>query len=477
MPEETLYWYDYETFGEDPYRDLPVQFAGIRTDLDLNPISQPLVLYCKPPPDYLPSPVACLIHGITPQLAIARGIPECQFIRRINSEFSVPRTCVVGYNNIRFDDEVTRCGLYRNLLDPYAREWRYGNSRWDLIDVVRMARALRPEGIQWPRDEAGRLTLKLDHLTAINGIQHAHAHDALQDVMATISLAKLIKTRQPRLYDFLFQSRGKHAATRMLALGSMVPVVHASSRFSTEKLNLTLVVALAKSPANPNGIVTFDLSQDPQQMLEMTPLEIHDSLYAPRDQPGKQNDRVALKTIHLNKCPAIAPLSVIRSEDARRLALDVSLCMKHLDILKRAEGLGEKIGAVMSLGKREMLERDPELSLYAGFPTQSDRRTLDELASASPTELSRLTPVFDDPKYDELFFRYRARNFPETLDSQDRIRWHDHCQNRLIAGANGARHGLQQYLDVIAELEAGEASADRLGILNHLRGYAMSLTA
>lgn len=477
MSDETLYWYDYETFGEDPCRDLPVQFAGVRTDLDLNTISEPLVLYCKPPPDYLPSPVACLIHGITPQFAIARGIPECAFIQRINSEFSVPGTCVVGYNNIRFDDEVTRYGLYRNLLDPYAREWRNGNSRWDLIDVVRMARALRPEGIEWPRDEAGRLTLKLDHLTASNAIQHAHAHDALQDVMATISLAKLIKTRQPRLYDFLFRNRSKQAVTRMLALGSMVPVVHASSRFSTEKLNLTLIVALAKSPANPNGIVTYDLSQDPRRMLEMTPLEIHRSLYAPKDQHGKKSDRVALKTVHVNKCPAIAPLSVLRNEDVQRIALDVPSCMKHLDILKRTEGLAEKIGEVMSLDNREIQERDPELSLYTGFPTQRDRNTLDQLASASPTELSKLSPVFDDPKYTELIFRYRARNFPETLDGQDRIRWQDHCRKRLIAGGNGAKHNMQQFLDVVAELETGEASADRIGILSGLREYAISLNA
>jgi len=41
----TLYWHDYETFGSDPRRDRPAQFAGLRTDEELNEIGEPLVLY------------------------------------------------------------------------------------------------------------------------------------------------------------------------------------------------------------------------------------------------------------------------------------------------------------------------------------------------------------------------------------------------------------------------------------------------
>jgi exodeoxyribonuclease-1 len=57
----------------------------------------------------------------------------------------------VGYNSLRFDDEVTRNTLYRNLYSPYDREWQNGNSRWDIIDMVRACHDLRPEGIVWPR--------------------------------------------------------------------------------------------------------------------------------------------------------------------------------------------------------------------------------------------------------------------------------------------------------------------------------------
>ncbi|MGH8474260.1 MAG: exonuclease domain-containing protein, partial [Methylococcales bacterium] len=127
----TLYWHDYETFGTDPAWDRPAQFAGLRTGEDLEIIAEPLVLYCKPADDMLPNPEACLITGITPQLASRKGLPEADFIAAIHEQLAQPATCGAGYNSLRFDDEVTRNCLYRNFYDPYAREWQHGNSRWD----------------------------------------------------------------------------------------------------------------------------------------------------------------------------------------------------------------------------------------------------------------------------------------------------------------------------------------------------------
>ena len=78
----SLYWYDYETFGLDPSRDGISQFAGIRTNERLEVIGEPLTIYCYPPIDRLPSPEACLVTGITPQIALETGIPEKEFIQK-----------------------------------------------------------------------------------------------------------------------------------------------------------------------------------------------------------------------------------------------------------------------------------------------------------------------------------------------------------------------------------------------------------
>jgi exodeoxyribonuclease-1 len=96
-----------------------------------------------------------MVTGITPQEAREKGVNEAEFARRIHDLFTVPNTCVVGYNNIRFDDEVTRNIFYRNFYDPYAWSWQNRNSRWDLLDIMRACYALRPEGINWPENDEG----------------------------------------------------------------------------------------------------------------------------------------------------------------------------------------------------------------------------------------------------------------------------------------------------------------------------------
>ncbi|MDA0651168.1 MAG: exodeoxyribonuclease I, partial [Proteobacteria bacterium] len=163
---ESFYWHDYETSGADPSQDRPWQFAGVRTNAQLEIVGEPLTLYAQPTPDRLPHPAAVRVTGITPQEALAKGVPEAQFIARIHAELAQPRTCGVGYNSIRFDDEVTRFTLWRNFRDAYAREWQNGNSRWDLLDVARAYQALRPAGIEWPVRDDGQTSFRLEDLTA-----------------------------------------------------------------------------------------------------------------------------------------------------------------------------------------------------------------------------------------------------------------------------------------------------------------------
>ena len=475
MAAETLYWYDYETFGTDPARDRPAQFAGLRTDLDFNPLDDPLVLYCRPTPDYLPQPDACLITGITPQIALAKGVHEAEFIQRINAEFSVPSSCVLGYNSLRFDDEVTRYTLYRNLMDPYAREWRNGNSRWDLIDVARMTAALRPEGIEWPLDEAGKKTFKLDRLTVANGIEHQDAHDALADVKATIALARMLKQRQPRLFDYLWKHRGKRAAANLLGLGTWQPLVHASGRFSAEKGSIAVIVALAQDPGNPNGVVCYDLSVDPEPMLSLAPEALRERLYtSTADLPAGVN-RIPLKNVHLNKCPALAPISVIRPEDAQRLKIDLEQCKAHLAQLRQAPGLVAKIQATVTPDGRRERSKDPDLMLYDGFIGDTDRWQLEHLRMRAPTEMAQLNPEFVDERLPELVFRYRARNFPETLAPEEATRWMTFCRERLTGHRPGASLTVAEYEHRIRELEQLHGSSPHAPVLRALREYLATL--
>ncbi|HIP76816.1 MAG TPA: exodeoxyribonuclease I, partial [Psychromonas hadalis] len=227
---KTFYWYDYETFGISPKMDRISQFAGIRTDENLNILDEHM-FYCKPTNDCLPSPEACAVTGISPQHCERKGMIEHAFIKKINTEFSTPNTCIVGYNSIRFDDEFTRYTLYRNFIDPYAWHWKNGNTRWDILDVVRLCYALKKESsLKWVHDDSGKPIFKLDQLSIANGIEHTDAHDALADVRATIAIAKIIKDTQPQLFDYAFSLREKKTVEAKIQL--FEPMLHTSGMYS-----------------------------------------------------------------------------------------------------------------------------------------------------------------------------------------------------------------------------------------------------
>ena len=472
MSRQTLYWYDYETFGIDPRRDRPVQFAGIRTDQEFNPIGDPLVLFCKPTNDTLPQPDACLITGITPKKALREGVCEAEFIAKIDHQFTQPNTCVIGYNNIRFDDEITRNTLYRNFFDPYVREWQRGNSRWDLIDMVRLAGALRPSGIEWPLNENGMPTFRLDQLTLVNGIKHSEAHDALADVFATIALAKLIKVKQPKLYEFVFRNRGKHMAAQFLNTSPMRPVIHASEKYGVEKHCIAVVAPVAEHPTNQNAMIVYDLMEDVDLLIGLTAQEIRQRVFTPKKQLPEGVKRLSLKAVHRNRCPVLVPANTLGAEDAKRLQIDSKICRENLEKIKNSSGLlASKIQTVFAEADLPE-ENDPDLMLYSGgFFSEHDRSIMDDIRSTSPENLSQIKPKFHDKRLPEMLFRYRARNFPEYLSDEEGERWDSYRRKRLTQKEYGGSIVIDEYREKLKDLRRSVSSQKELGIIEELEAY------
>ncbi|PKM13563.1 MAG: exodeoxyribonuclease I [Gammaproteobacteria bacterium HGW-Gammaproteobacteria-3] len=470
MTTSTLYWHDYETFGTDPARDRPVQFAGVRTDLDLRTVGEPLNIYCRPALDTLPQPEACLVTGITPQLAEAKGVCEAEFIGIIQEQMAQPNTCVLGYNSLRFDDEVTRNTLYRNLRDPYQREWQNGNSRWDLLDVLRAAWALRPEGIEWPLDNEGVPVFRLELLTEANALEHESAHDALADVYATIAMARLLKTAQPKLYRFLFEHRTKAAAGDLLQLGKGAPVVHISGKYPARKNCLAVVLPICRHPTNSNGIIVYDLSVDPEALLSLSAEDIRQRIFTPSAQLPQGVERVPLKTVHVNKCPVLAPIKVIRPQDAARLQLDLEACCRHIERIMAVPELTAKITQVFNADYSRQ-ETDPDLMIYSGgFFNDRDKQLMAKIQCTTPERLAHMSFDFNDARLPEMLFRYRARNYPETLTAEEQIRWREDCRRRLTQPEAGSAQVLGDFVEKLHALRA-DASADQT-IVSALQQFA-----
>jgi len=476
----TYYWHDYETFGADPVRDRPVQFAGLRTDAELNPIGEPLTLFARPADDYLPHPEACLITGITPQRAAAEGMPEAEFIARVHEELARPGTCGVGYNSLRFDDELTRHALYRNFYDPYAREWQNGNSRWDLIDVVRTAEALRPEGIAWPRREDGLPSFRLEDLTAANGIAHEGAHDALSDVRATLALARLVRERQPKLFAWLQSHRDKNAAREALDLAALRPVLHVSGMFGAARHNCSLIVPLAMHPGNRNEVICYDLAEDPQPLVDGDAETLRSLLYTRAEELPEGVQRPGLKSVHLNRCPVLLPPKMLDGRLAERAGLDGERCRRHLATLRAwregdPRGLADKLAAIHTRPP-ESGRRDPELALYGGFLSDADRRACDAVRATPPAGLAGAAFAFEDPRLPELLFRYRARNYPETLDAEEREAW-EAFRYRRLSGEDGFGALDLETFNARIEALAADAGPRAAALLADLQAWGDTLLA
>jgi len=453
----SIFWHDYETTGINTRCDRPLQVAGLRTDFDLNEIDEPISLYCRPADDILPHPAACLVTGITPQLLAEQGLCEAEFMTRVHAQLAQPGTCGAGYNTLRFDDEVTRYSLYRNFFDPYAREWQGGNSRWDLIDIVRTAYALRPEGIEWPQQD-GRTSLRLELLSKANGIDHGHAHEALSDVRATIALARLIRQKQPKLYDWLFQLRSKHKVMEQIRL--LQPLVHVSGRFSAARSYLGVVLPLAWHPHNRNTLIVCDLHQETLPLLRESAEVLRQRLYTRHEDLAEGELPVPLKLVQINRCPVLAPLSVLRPADQQRLGIDLTLLQSRGEQLADQQAQWQdKLEHIY--GKDDFApSEDPEQQLYNGFIGDRDRRLCEQVRALEPAQLGRGQWLFDDPRLPELLFRYRARNFPDTLTPEERQRWYAFCQQRLSQPQWGAPNTLGDFQQ--AHLQAWER-ADEAG--------------
>ncbi|GAB3679708.1 exodeoxyribonuclease I [Salinisphaera aquimarina] len=475
MPDFTFFWHDYETFGANPRRDRPAQFAGIRTDADFNVVGEPVEIFCQPDMDTLGHPEATLITGITPQMALERGVPEPEFIERIVSEMAVPGTCNVGYNSLRFDDEVTRHTLWRNFFDPYAREWQNGCSRWDIIDMVRLAYALRPDGIEWPLREDGAPSFRLEDLAKANNLAQERAHDALSDVHATIALARLIREKQPRLYDYVVNNRDKRSAAALLDLKTRKPALHVSQKFPAKLGCLSPVMPIAPHPSNKNAVIVYDLRVDPAPLLELSPEEIHERIFTPSEDLPEDAPRVALKGVHINKCPVLAPFEMLRDGEAERLSLDVPACRRHWKAINHdIDTVAAKAVAVFDAHAFDP-SGDAETALYAGFVGDADRKIAERVRRASGEELAAGDLVFSDNRLNELLLRYRARHFPDTLVDAERDDWNSWVAKRLEYAPDGGL-SLDDYDDVIAQLmERVQGEPAKLQLLLDLKAWSGKL--
>ncbi len=471
---ESLFWYDYETSGLNPKYDRVYQFAGLRTDLDFNSIGEAISLYCKPGLDTLPSPDACLITGLSPIKLQEIGMSEVAFVKAIHKEFSQPKTCVLGYNSIRFDDEFTRFTLYRNLYEPYGREWQGGNSRWDILGLVQAAYALRPEGINWPTNDKAKISLRLEDLSKANGLSHEKAHDAMSDVTATIEMAKLIKTTQPKLFDFVFNNRNKHKINELVWNSQSMPVVYCTSMVNRKFGHLAIVKPLFTQKTNQNSIITFDLRYDPSELEGMSQQQIEELIFKKKDGGSRPKIASAFHAITINRCPVVVPLNTLNEESMSRFDIDLVQCLKNAEFFKNQQNLLKNVQSVYDKPK-EYPSLDAEMALYSGgFINDSDKKRMHYVHQLDANQFAVETVHFDDQRLNEILLRFKARNYYESLNEDEQMQWQKYCQQRLFEPEEGL--SWEKFKSRVDEmLNQSDLSEAKIALLKEVKQFGESL--
>jgi len=450
MPK-TFFFYDLETSGLSGRDDRIMQFAGIRTDMDLQQVGEPVNMLVKLNDDTLPSPDALMVTGITPQQTVADGYSEAEFAKILVNEVFTPDTIVVGFNNIRFDDEFIRHLLWRNFYDPYEWSWKDGRSRWDLLDVVRMTRALRPAGINWPVDDKGQPTNRLELLASANGLDHVKAHDALSDVEALIGVTKLIRDKQPQLYEYLLQLRDKNEVKKLVNLDVKQPFVYVSGRLDSDFNKATVAFPLT---ASSNGnVVVYDLRYDPTPFLKMSSKELAKKVYATWEERSKDDfEKLPVKELQYNRAPAVAPLGVLSGQDGwKAIGLSEEIITKHKSLLLSVPSFAENVRSVFENKQEYKKSSDPEAQLYDGFVTDVDKLRIESVRNADEKTLADFHPTFNDDRLPDLLLHYKARNFPRSLAEDEAVAWENWRAERINRALPGFLKSLQRLSTTVSD--------------------------
>jgi exodeoxyribonuclease-1 len=464
---QTFFFYDLETSGLDARHSRIMQFAGIRTDMDLNPIGEPYNVLVKLNDDTLPAPEALMVTGITPQQTQADGYTEAEFAKLLKDEIFTPETVSVGFNSIRFDDEFVRHLFWRNFHDPYEWSWKDGRSRWDLLDVVRMTRALRPEGITWPVVD-GKATNRLELLTKENGIDHLKAHDALSDVEALIAVTNLIKTKQPQLYQYLFDMRDKKKVQKMVNLDEKKPFVYTSGRYDAAHEKTT--VAFPLTSGKNGNVIVYDLRYDPTGLVDLSVGELKNKLYATREERKKEGFiPLPVKELQYNRAPAVAPVGVLEQSDGwKKIHLDMETVEKHKMLLLRSPQFAENVRSIFENRAEFKKSPHPEAQLYDGFVADRDRLRIETVRNATERELADFHPEFSDERLGGLLLHFKARNYPKTLSEDEAHAWEAWRSQHITAQ-------LPQFMKSLERLAATERDENKQFILQELQLWAESV--
>lgn len=262
--------------------------------------------------------------------------------------------------------------------------------------------------------------------------------------------------------------RHKRKLNELIDIVNMTPLMHVSGMLGRECQYTSWIVPLAWHPTNNNAVIVVDLAKDPQPLFDLDADALHERLYTRHDELADLLP-VPVKLVHLNKCPILAPAKTLTAENATNIGIDREQCLANLALIRQHLEVREKLVQLFSIEREFEKSHDVDTLLYDGFFSPADKASMDIIRQTDPTHLAALDITFNDKRIEPLLFRYRARNYPWTLDENEQRRWANHCREYFESR-------IEEYMLNLENLvHEHESDEKKMAILKSVYRYTESL--
>lgn len=427
IPKKTYLFYDVETTSLSPYFGQILQFAAIRTDLELNELERHEIRI-KLNKDTLPSPGAMLTHKMSIS-DMHVGESEYDGIRKIHALVNQPGTISGGYNTLAFDDKFLRFSFYRNLLDPYTHQWQNDCGRFDIYPmVIYFYLSSKNNVLTWPLED-GAPSLKLENINALNQLAQGTAHTAMVDVEVTLALAKRLYAHHQH-WDYAMKSFAKRTDP-ITKLGYEAHQGHKYeinqtaiillSKLGSKELFHAPVLCLGYHELYKNQTIWLRLDKVNFSTLDFTPTQVKELMMDGCILNKKIADRGLILPLMDRTTSNLSPS---RKE----------LFQSNQVWLSKNEHIIHSIQKHFTTTCYPVIENiDVDAALYTGFIDNNETQACYQFHQTTNQDKAIVIEKFKDPRLKQIAIRIMGRHFEAHLPDQYQTRF----SNYLTSICNG----------------------------------------
>lgn len=359
-----------------------MHFAAIRTDGNLDEIDR-FQVRSRLLPHVVPHPSALCTNGLPIGHLLDETLPaHYDMVRSIRQRLlSWSPSIFIGYNSIRFDEEMLRQALFQTLHNAYLTN-THGNCRADALSLVMAATTLSPTCLSVPRGPQARPIYRLEGLATANGIAHGNAHDAMGDVAATVELCRIVCDRSSELWQRFVRFSKKATVAEFVDSEDGFLL----TEFYANEAHHAAVVCIGRDPDQPNARFCLRLDCGIDRLAAMSEQDLRAELSV---KPSP------IRRIRVNAAPTLTPL--YEAPDLMLGGIAPGTIEDTSRRIKDDQSLRQRLVAAYLSGQTERPQSLlVEEQLYSAFPGPSDEARMAAFHDASWPEALSIALSFDD---------------------------------------------------------------------------------